>query len=161
MSLAAAKKRRMEVSCNGLVILEGRWWHSRAGGAMLMNYRGGHSKNHPVDVTDILQFWTTNSRLYLPIHEGRWWHRPEEPPTTKTIPTRTWAWNWLPFVGSSETVASPGGSSSTNSDCENAGRLEIRYRYHDSVYEIVFEGDELIWLPNERATRLGPADRVQ
>ena len=51
-------------------------------------------------------------------------------------------------------------NSSVQSD-DDAGTLYIRYQFEDSIYEIIFQGDELLLLPNSRATVIGEAGRVE
>lgn len=128
----AKKKRAIEESQQGLVIVKATW------------SQGSASQ----DVTDILQFWTSRGRLHLPVQEGRWWQAPHE-----TERFWTWNWEWLTRIARQR--------KSDSGVLENAGLLQIRYGYKDKVFDVSFEGDELLWLPNERATLLGDSRYVQ
>jgi hypothetical protein len=61
---AAAKKKQIEASRRGLVILR----------AVVDNNDNDHNNANPnQDVTNVLQFWVVESRLSLPVQERQWW----------------------------------------------------------------------------------------
>jgi len=128
MGRIAAKKRLYESSLNGLVILHAVYQESE-------------------DVTDFLQYWVVESRLYLLVREMYWWRRGDEKEESIA------SWMWRKLTRRSLTLEPTDPSS-------GARPLVVRYRYGCSVFEIVFEDDELIWLPNDRAKELGSASLV-
>ena len=148
MSSVAEKKRQYELKEGGLVIIRANWTSSDS------HLASGTSRREE-DVTTLLQYWVTDSRLELPAQQNLWWgstsaHPVEQP--TASGQRHTWAWNCMSFFHHS--------NSSVQSD-DDAGTLYIRYQFEDSIYEIIFQGDELLLLPNSRATVIGEAGRVE
>jgi curved DNA-binding protein CbpA len=131
----ALKKRNYESSKqDGLVIIEARW----------------QSANNKHDVTDILQFWVVDSQLHLHMNDSRlWWQLEQQSAQPVEEISRTW---WESLFGTEE--VSP-------SNENNASVLTTRYQFKNSVYEVSFEGEDVIQLPNLNATELGPTDRVR
>lgn len=147
----ATKKKEMEASLpgGGLVIL-------RAVVAADGNEDHKNSKKYKdnyQDVTNALQFWVVQSRLSLPVQERQRWWLQQRTTTVEDTSSKSSLWTrvWCQLTGS------PPPPSKKETEDAGAGVLTVRYRYGERVYEIVFEGDELIWLPNDRAKELGPA----
>ena len=147
ISRIAAKKRQLELETDGLVILHARWYPEVKEPSQITN--------GIIDVSDVLQYWVVDGRLDLPMHETRWWRSAAEADVDEPDNT-SWTWNWSLLIGrrvqTEEAMQVPSNGS--------RGTLTVRYQYSKSIYEVSFDGDELIWLPNTRATELGLAKRV-
>ena len=183
VSRVAAKKRLYESKRDGLVLIKAIWYP-------VVNEVQAHSRRagEGEDMTDVLQFWVLDSRLYLPIQQSRWWSSSSsfamKPNGDSFIQDdfhdkdRTWAWNWIrfrPTNNNNGTTTSRGSNNNpsstsfvvgTNSnkmknDMEDAGALYVRYQMQGFVYEISFQGDELVWLPNTRASFMGVVGEVE
>jgi curved DNA-binding protein CbpA len=149
----ATKKKEMEAlrPGGGLVILRA---------VVVADGDGDHNsgkknKGDHQDVTNALQFWVVQSRLSLPIQERQsWWLQQQRTMEHTSKTSSLWTRVWCQLTGR------PSRPSKKETEDAGAGVLTIRYRYGERVYEIVFEGDELIWLPNDRAKELGPASFV-
>lgn len=147
----AAKKRKLELEKDGLVILQARWFPEAKEASPIAH--------ELIDVSDVLQYWVVDGHLHLPMHETRWWRSASETDVEESNDSSAWTWNWSSLIGqrrcNSEEL--PPRVPANGNDC---GALTVRYQFSQSIYEISFDGDELIWLPNTRATELGLAKRV-
>ena len=108
------------------------------------------------DVTDVLQYWVVDGKLNLP-------------PMHDNITSRSWLWSsakmnlepetdneaawWHRLRNFWSTPTAPAGH-------RIHGELNVRYQCSQRLYEISFDADELVWLPNKRATEMGEADKV-
>jgi curved DNA-binding protein CbpA len=137
----ASKKRQIESSRQGggLVILRA-----------VVHVNG--KNNNTQDVTNVLQFWVVQSRLCLPVQERQWWWRQQRTPTVEDTSKQSTMWTrvWCQLTGRPPPPPKSQMEAGT-------GVLTVRYQHGERVYEIVFQGDELVLLPNDRAMELGPA----
>jgi curved DNA-binding protein CbpA len=152
----ATKKKGMEASRpgGGLVILRAV---VVANGDSGDHNNSKKNKDNHQDVTNALQFWVVQSRLSLPVQERQQWWLQQQQQRTTTVEDTSKQSSWWNRVWCQLTGRSPPPS---KKETEDAGVLTVRYRHGERVYEIIFEGDELIWLPNDRAKELGPASFV-
>jgi curved DNA-binding protein CbpA len=141
---ATTKMLKEQKKEEGLVILMGRY-----------EVNGGES----IDVTIPLQFWVMDSALHLPSMSksnmlGFYDVRPETPLKTKGLLTKSW-----------QTLLNEYMFGRFGRDKKAASRqqkalmliptLTVRYRYGDDVYEITIFDHEELFIPCEKAMRLG------
>mmetsp|Transcript_21959 Transcript_21959/g.51673 ORF Transcript_21959/g.51673 Transcript_21959/m.51673 type:complete len:649 (+) Transcript_21959:51-1997(+) len=149
ISRVAAKKREYESDCKGLVIIKAVWSFG--------NEQPNGCRQREEDVTNVLQYWVVESHLHVPAQRCRWWRsNGQHQSDSGGTDSQFWqllklAWNWLQL----RNVDSP------FPEDDDVGTLYIRYQLEDSVYEIRFQGHELLWLPNNRATMIGPVGGVE
>jgi hypothetical protein len=156
----ATKKKQMEASHpgGGLVFL-------RATVIVEENENDGNGKNNSnnnnQDVTNVLQFWVVQSRLSLPVQERQWWwRRRQQQQRTTTVEgtskqSTMWSRLWCRLTAGKRALSPPKQQMEADT-----GVLTVRYRHGARVYEIVFQEDELVLLPNDRAKELGSASSV-
>jgi hypothetical protein len=140
----AAKKRDMEKAANGLIVVRASWLIV----PLIFDDKSAAPASTTVDVTDVLQFWVSNGRLHLPLQERRWWRSSEYQEESTLI------WNnWYSLI-----LRQLPWRVENVKDAVSA--LNIRYQFGKHMYDVSFHGDERIWLPNARATKLGNAETV-
>jgi hypothetical protein len=153
----AAKKKQIEASRRGLVILRAVV-DNNANANGNGNGNANNNANPNQDVTNVLQFWVVESRLSLPVQEIQWGRgRSQMSMLADCEDTNTHIWTrvWNKLTGRPAQEKKVEMGTGTGN-----GVLTVRYQHGERVYEIVFGGDELVWLPNNRARELGHADFV-
>lgn len=148
------QKQQYEESIDGLVIL-------RATYSLTYSATSDSCPNRSLDVTQQLQFWVNDSRLYLPPSSkslllGFYNLHNHDNVRTITPPSR-WRMmidNWLYRFGLG------GGGSEHHSRLNKqegsaAVTLSVRYKYNGGVYDIIVKDDDVLELPSTSALYLG------
>ncbi|KAL7542584.1 hypothetical protein ACHAXR_012102 [Thalassiosira sp. AJA248-18] len=166
----AKMKRQREESINGLVILKATY-------ASVSSLPSGTIPNTALDVTEQLQFWVEQSRLYLPPSSkslllgfydliGSKVNRVGD--TANDISplsefTHRWICImniWLSRLGVGVEDAAYQKDYTDNGGSNESVVLTVRYKYKGGVFEVRIGDDDVLELPSSDSTILGSSDLV-
>ena len=157
----ASKKRQRD----GLIILRATWQCQKASSMASQHYsgHGDGADESDVDVTDLLQFWTVDNRLSVPLHQTKPVNFRSSVPRRQQLQqqrTKNWLnllWSWLQPQRCLEENLPPGAAVSRHS-------LVVRYQFQGRVYDYRFQDNEkndlVLELPQPSAIELGLVGRV-
>lgn len=155
----AREKRRSEELANGLVILKATY-------SLAYPMPSDSCPNISLDVTQQLQFWVDNSRLYLPAsskslilgfynlhHHAQ--SSVQSPPQWKCMIN-----GWLSRIAFRGRTHHHQCHTDQERVVSAAVTLSVRYKYNGGVYEITIRDDDALELPNSGALHLGSSKVV-
>jgi curved DNA-binding protein CbpA len=139
MRPVAARKRKREAACNGLVIIKATY------------YRQILSPETSYDVTEQLQFFAQNSCLVLPASSKSFLLGFSQLERVAPQPEPNHSYASMGKIIFASLFAKP-----SNKICEDSSvRLTVRYKFKGNVFETTIGDDDSLQLPNEEDLNLG------
>ncbi|KAL7554371.1 hypothetical protein ACHAWF_017823 [Thalassiosira exigua] len=165
IATVAQMKRRREEAVGGLVILKATYTSES---------KLASDKKSPNNVTQQLQFWVENSRLYLPASPKSallgFYDLPGKKPeiskdNKSSLSDGCYSQQWRQLLNTWLSRLGIGGDEDAefaSDDCITIfNMLTVRFKYKGQVFEIIVRDDDELELPNDNATVLGSSDIVQ